>query len=257
MVDLDLCEGDASSVNLAKLVDNAIKIFKQNSPEILTALGVVGVAATAAYSAKAGYQTAEAFAHSPSTPPKERVKQTWTGYLPAAICGAGTIACFIAAGRGQSARTAAAITAYSVTEKAFSEYREKMIEEVGARKDQKVQDAVAQKNVLENPPPASNQLIVLGRDESLFCELQTGRYFRSSMEDLISARNSVNHWLVTSRYVTLGSFYDLIGLPQTDVSSKMGWDDDKGLLDLEFSAVITEDKRPCIAFRYNYCDPLN
>lgn len=244
-------------MNFSRLIDNVVKVIKANAPEILTALSVAGVATTAALSAKAGYQTADSYAHSPSTPVKERLKASWRFYIPAAAAGAGTITCIICASKGNAARTAAAVTAYSVTEKAFSEYREKMVAELSERKEQKALDAIAQDRVNANPPSAiSSEIVVIGRDEVLCCELYTGRYFRSSMETLRTAENDVNHWLVTSHYVSLGTFYDLLGLPPTDVCDKLGWDNAEDLMHLEFSAVLTPDNEPCLAFRYNYVKPL-
>lgn len=252
-------------MNLSNLIDQAIRVIKENAPEILTALGVAGVATTSYLSAKAGYESAmvleksltlEDTTPSEDRPFKEKAKETWRLYIPAAVSGIGTAACIVMASKGNAKRTAAAVTAYSITERAFAEYREKVAEQLklSEAKQQKVLDAVAQDRVLEHPPPSTG-IMILGRDESLFCELHTGRYFKSDMETLKRAINEVNAWIIGNHKAFLNDFYNEIGLPHTDDSSHQGWDAGE-LMDLSFSGVITEDNRPCIAFRYNYVKPL-
>lgn len=246
-------------MNLSELIDHAVKVLKANAPEILTALGVAGVATTSYLSAKAGYDQGMMEANEPEldTALKERAKQSWRLYVPAAVSGAGTVACIIFASKGNAKRTAAAVTAYTVTEKAFSEYREKVAEQLklSEAKQQKVLDAVAQDRVLENPPPPSSQIVVLGKDQFLCMEMHTGRYFMSDMDTLLKAVNEVNRWINTTRSATLNDFYNEIGLASTDDSAHQGWDESE-LMDLSFSGVLTEDGRPCMAFRYNYVKPL-
>lgn len=254
-------------MNLSNLIDHAVSVIKANAPEILTALGVAGVATTSYLSAKAGYQHAVASEKSlkldedmvvEEAPLKEKIKDNWRFYIPAAVSGAGTVACIIFASKGNAKRTAAAVTAYTVTEKAFTEYREKVAEQLKLTeaKQQKALDAIAQDRVNANPPPAnSNQIIVLGRDEQLFFEQYTGRYFRSSVENINRAVNEVNRWINTNRRATLNDFYNEIGLPATDDSGHQGWTDEE-LMAVSYSAVMTDDERTCMAFRYNYVKPL-
>lgn len=242
-------------MKLNKLIDSLIQVIKENGPELLTAFGVVGVGTTAFYAAKAGFQTAQCMeSESPYLTLKDKVKHTWPLYMPAVVSGTGTVACIIFSSKGNTKRTAAAVTAYSVTEKAFSEYRDKMVNELSRAKDQKALDSIAQDHVLAHPAPTSG-LIVLGRDEVLCCEMYTMRYFRSSMETLKKAINETNSWIISNRRATLNDFYNEIGIPATDVSAHLGWDDGE-LMDLTFSAVLTDDERPCLAFRYNYVKPM-
>jgi hypothetical protein len=131
-----------------------------------------------------------------------------------------------------------------------------MVHELGRNKDQKVLDAVAHKQVMENPPPPSGSLIVIGRDEVLCCELYTMRYFKSSMETLQKTVNEINRFMNYNRKATLSDFYTELGLEETDASRHLGWTDNE-LLELEFSHGLTEDGRPYLSFRYNYGpDPL-
>lgn len=250
-------------MNLSIFLNKTAQALKQNSPEILTALAVSGVVTTSYLTAKATFTAAEIIKSNEAQGVlyerkdrlKERAKHTWRLYIPAGISGVLTIACVIAASKTNSKRTAAAVTAYSLSERAFAEYKEQVIQTVGKGKEQKIRDAVAQGVVSNNPPPTGKEVVIVGPGESLCCDLLTRRYFKSDMETLRKAQNDINSKIIQSLYVTLDEFYDLIGLAHTTESNGKGWDSNK-LMELIFTAVIVEDGKPCLAFEYNYLKPL-
>lgn len=245
-------------MNLGLLVTNTIKQLKRNSPEILTALGVSGVVTTAYLTAKASFKAAQVLEGTDLPDDrkdriKEQIRHTWVLYIPAGVCGAVTIGCIVSGTRAQAQKTAAAVAAYSLTEKAFSEYKEKVTEQIGVNKERTVRDEAAQETVNQNPPTA--MILIPVENNVLCCELYTGRYFWSTMEKLRAAQNEINARIVREEYVLLDEFYDLIFIAHTNNSSRIGWEDAK-LLELEFSAVLTEENKPCMAFSYNYVRPI-
>lgn len=250
-------------MNLPNFFTNTIKLIKSNSPEILTAVAVSGVVTTSYLTGKASFAAANVIDwhednKRTSADPKERFKQrtklVWKLYIPAGISGVVTVGCIIGSSRANSRRTTAAVTAYSLTEKAFSEYREKVVEQIGKGKEQKIRDEIAQDHISKKPPE-SQEVIVVGSGHVLCCELFTHRYFRSDMETLRKAQNDINAKIVSDRYVPLDEFYYLVGLSFTTNSGNLGWDSDK-LMELQFSTVLTDGGEPCLAFEYNYAKPL-
>jgi hypothetical protein len=250
-------------VALSDFFNNLSKTVKSNSPEILTAFGVAGVIVTTYLTARASFKSQREITEMEENNGyiseeegqfKERFALVWKNYIPAGISGAVTIACIIGSNKASGNRTAAAVVAYSLTEKAFSEYKERVVEELGKGKSQKIVDQIAQDKVLENPS-TSKEVIIIDGEHVLCCELYTGRYFRSNMDRLRKAENEINARIVHECYVALEEFYDLIGLSNTSVSSNLGWSSDR-LLSLEFSTVISKDGEPCLAFDYNYVKPL-
>lgn len=239
------------------LKDLAIKtghILRSNSPAILTAIGVTGTVSTAYLAGKASFRAAESIQNlPPSSTKKEKVKFVWSLYIPSGISGALTIACIIGATKIGYKRTAALTAAYSLSERAFNEYKDKVIETYGKNKEQKVRDDIAQDRVRESAP--GREVILSGSGDVLCCELYTGRYFKSDMETLRKSQNDINAKLVREGEATLSDFYYLIKVPYTSFSSNMGWNVDK-LMELEFSTVLTEDGRPCLAFDYKSIIPF-
>jgi hypothetical protein len=240
-------------MNISNLLHQLGQKVKSNAPEILTGLGITGVISTAVLAARAGNKAAAKLSEQdPWMSNKEKAKIVWPLYIPTGISGVVTIGCIIGSGRASGKQTAAAVTAYSLTERAFSEYKEKVVEQIGKGKEQKVRDEIAQDRVRANPPSAE---VIIVEGEVLCCELFTKRYFASTMERLQQAKNEINHRINNNMYVYLEEFYDLIDLPYTSNSGNLGWDSDK-LMELEFSTVLSENNRPCLAFDYNYTKPL-
>ncbi len=242
-------------MNLKELANKVLKEVKSNSPELLTAIGVSGVVTTSFLTAKASFKAARCLGEeSPYLSVKEKGKIVWKLFIPPAVAGTVTVGCVIGASKTSAKRTAAAVTAYSLTERAFSEYKEKVIEQIGKGKEQKIRDELAQKNVDGNPV-GSKEVVVIGSGQVLCCELLTKRYFRSDMETLRKAQNDINAMLNSGVYVTLEEFYDIIGLSNTSQSDHLGWESDKQM-NLDFSTVLSDAKEPCLAFDYNYVRPI-
>ncbi len=241
-------------MNIARLLPNLLKTVKTHSPEILTALGVSGVISTAYLTAKATFKAVDILEDSDIKTVKERRLLLCKEYIPAGISGVASIACIIGASKAQGRRTAAAVTAYSLTERAFSEYKEKVVEQIGKGKEQKIRDEIAQDRVNQTPPP-SKEVVMIGPGQVLCCELYTHRYFRSDMETLRRVQNDINARINSDRYVPLFEFYELVGLPYTTASNELGWDSDRQM-ELIFSTVMSEQGEPCLSFDYNYVKPI-
>lgn len=250
-------------MNISDIFANVVKTLKSHSPEILTGLGVSGVMTTSYLSAKASFQAARMidkdeednyWAHSdPKEQFKNRAKLVWKEYIPAGISGAVTVAFIIGSSKASGNRTAAAVTAYSITERAFSEYKEKVVEELGKGKEQKIRDEIAQDHV--SKIPSKEVMITTVSGHVLCCELYTGRYLRSDMETLRKAQNDLNMILISQIFASLDEFYDLVGLPYTSHSCMLGWTSDR-FMELNFSTVMSDNGEPCLAFEYNYVQAI-
>lgn len=254
-------------MKLTDLLKRAENLVRDNSSTILTSFGVSGALTTAYLAAKAGYQSVEIIEREKtrfrngeiafSTPDnlftkRETVKLLWKLYIPTAVSGALTITCIVAGARLSNKKTAAAYSLLTISEKAYTEYREKVIEQLGERKEQAIRDEIAQDRVKET---SGQGIIIVGSGGVLCFESHTGRYFNSDMETLRKAQNTINAQLISQNEANLNDFYYLIQLPHTSYSSCAGWTSDR-MMELRFSTVMSEDGRPCISFDYNYLNPL-
>jgi hypothetical protein len=249
----------------AEFAKKALKYASDNSPTILTSIGTVGVITTAVLAAGGAYKASriileeQAYLDKTPTPAtmnghpahqltkKEKAQLTWMYYLPAVGSAALTCGAIIGANRIADSRTAAMAAAFTMSEKALVEYKDKVVETFGKTKGDRVQDAVMQDRVAQSPVPQG--LVVMTGQKQLCYDAWTDRYFHSTMEDLKKAQNDLNHRILSDNYASLSDFYSLIGLPPTQGSDDIGWNVDK-LLEINFTTCISPDQIPAIAMDY-------
>ncbi|AVO25287.1 membrane protein [Gordonia Phage Odesza] len=238
------------------------KFALNNSPAILTSVAVTGTLTTAVLAGQASFKAARLIAEEENKlfdekqeilENKEKVQLVWTLYIPTATACLTTVMAIVAVNQIGSRRTAAMAAAYSVTEKAFGEYREKVVTKLGEKKEQAVRDEIAQDRVDANPP-TPQQLIMVGDTEVLCYDQFSGRYFNSTMETIKQGQNDINFQILNEGYASLNDFYEAIGLEHLNVGDEFGWSTDKKL-EVKISTVLSKDSRPCIAVDY-YTTPF-
>jgi hypothetical protein len=237
-------------MTFSSLISNVAKTLSNNSPVILTTIGITGGVTSAYLTGRASFKAATILNEEPMhLPLKEKTRIVWTLYIPAVGTGIVSIVCLISATRIGTKRVAAMAAFASISEKALIEYKEKVLERLGARKEETMRAEIAQDNINNNP--VSNNEVIFANSNGILCyDSITGRYFVSDVETLRKAENTLNHSLVHNLYATLNEFYNLIGLPTTPYGSEVGWNANK-LVELKFSTVLSEDDRPCLSIDYN------
>jgi len=242
-------------LDIAKQVE---KYTIDNSPTLLTGIGVAGVITTALLTGRAAYRMGldlNAGHYEPLLEGKEPehpdtveiIKTYWPEFVPPVIVGGISIAAIIGSNRIGARRAAAVAAAYTLSEKAWAEYKEKVVEKLGEKKNQAIHDKIAQEHVTANP--ASKEVIITGTGEVMCYDSLTGRYFLSNMESIKRAENEINKLILDDGSASLSEFYDKIGLAATAYSEEVGWTYDN-MLETVFSTVLSEDGRPCIAIHY-------
>jgi hypothetical protein len=162
--------------------------------------------------------------------------------------GATTITSILLANQIASKKIAALAVASGISERAFQEYKAKVVEKLGETKDLAVRDQVAQDRV-DKHPIGTREIILAGTGEVLCFDMLTGRYFQSTIEDIKKAENKVNYDIFHHMYASLSSFYQEVGLPPTGYSDTVGWNSNT-LLEVQFSTTLSTDQRPCVAVNF-------
>lgn len=181
--------------------------------------------------------------------PMDTVKLTWKCYIPAIVVALASSACVIGASSANVRRNAALAAAYALSETTMKEYKDKVLETIGEKKEQGIRDAIAKDKVEQNPPN-QNTIIITEKGNTLCLDVISGRYFRSDRDKLDRAVNELNRRMRDEMYISVNEFYDEIGLEQIAVGHDVGWNIDRGLIDLEYSAQLTPDGTPCMVISY-------
>lgn len=237
-------------MNIPELAKNAGKIIQANSPSILSGLAVTGVVMSSVFAVRGTPRALQDIAHAASeqTAPLTRwdkVRLTWRYYVPALCMGAATIACIVGANSISARRNAALVSVYSLTEKALSEYKAKVVETLGEQKETAIRDSIAQDRV-DATPLSSREVIITGGGDVLCFDPLSSRYFTSNIEAIRKAQNDINEQVINFSYATLNDFYQKIGINDTSLGEDLGWNTDK-LLEVKFSPTMSEDDKPCIS----------
>lgn len=245
------------SKKVSKLINNTKTWTRKHSPEILVGIGVTGMITTTVLAVKATpraltlIELEKEELNVDKLTAVETVKATWKCYIPAAISGIASVSCIIGANSVNSKRNAALAAAYKLSETAFTEYREKVVETIGEKKENTVKDKIAKKKV-EHKPVAKQEVIVTGIGNTLCFDSISGRYFRSDIDKLRRAENELNkRMLQRENYISLTQFYEEIGLTSTSISDELGWNVDNGLIELYFSSQLADDGTPCVVIQYD------
>ena len=246
-----------SKFNLTAAAKSIKGVLERHAPEILTGIGVAGMVTTTILAVKATPKACLLIndrkdeLEVEKLPVTELVKTTWKCYIPAVVtCGA-SIACLVGASSVNFKRNAALATAYKLSEAALSEYKDAVIETIGEKKEQSVRDKVAEERLKKNPVSKS-EVIVTGNGTTLCYDPVGNSYFKSSIQQIESAKNKLNARMLSENYVSLNDFYDELGIGPTKLGDDLGWDIYKdGLIDIAFSSRLAEDGTPCLVMDYS------
>lgn len=250
-------------INFSRIVRDLQKSLVKHGPEILTGLGITGfvtatgLAIAATPKALVLLEDKKEEEGVDSLSKSDVVKTCWKCYIPTAAMVAVSTSCLIGAHSVHARRTAALTAAYKISENALAEYKEKVIETIGEKKEREVRDKIA-KSRIDDDPISKHDVIVTGRGDTMCYDTWSKRYFKSDIDKIRRAVNEINRQMINEMYVSLNDFYDEIGLSHSELGYKMGWNIDKGFVDIHPSAQLDEYDNPCIAIaftvepQYNY-----
>lgn len=239
--------------NITNFIKNTQFALSKHSPEILTGLGIAGMITTTILAVKATpkalkeikeYEDGILCNHE-KIKTMDAVKITWKYYIPAAVTGTVSIACLIGASSVNVRRNTALATAYKLSETALTEYKSKVIETIGEKKEHEVREAIA-KDRIENNPVSQQNVIITGKGDTLCYDHLFGRYFYSDIDKLKKIENELNRRMRDEMYISLNEFYYEVGLDPVDAGDDIGWNIDRGYIDLDFSSHLTPDGKPCL-----------
>lgn len=228
--------------------------FKKHSSEILMGIGIAGMIGTTISAVRATpkalmlIEEKKLDLDTEKLTVVETIKTAGPCYILPLITGATSIACIIGANSVHVRRNAALATAYTLAETSFKDYKDKVIETLGDKKDKEVRDAVA-KDKIEKNPVEQSKVIITSNGETLCYESLSGRYFKSDIDKIQKAVNEINRRLLFDSYISLNEFYEEIGLDETKIGEDIGWRIETGMIEIDFSSQLAEGT-PCLVMDY-------
>lgn len=212
--------------------------LEQNSPAILTGLGVLGVFSTV-YLAYKNTQRAilmigdAEYKKGDYLDKREAFDLTWKCYIPTAISAVSTAGCIVGAYYCSAKQTEAISSAYLMSQATLHEYQRKVIDQIGERKEKEIRNEVI-KEIADNRSPVAlysqrEDVIDTGHGNTLFYDVPGDRYFKSEINFVKSVVNDLNHDVRTEMFFDWNELYYRWGLPMRKYGSEMIFDVDRPL----------------------------
>ena len=244
-------------IDLKPVLHNIQKTVQENSSQILLWIGVTCSVSAIVTSVPATVKAVRAVDFKKHEKKVEKlpfwdtIKATWQYYIPTIVLGTMSVICVVESSSIASKRTAAIAAAYQISESAFKEYQNQVIEKVGDKKEQEIQENTVKKQV-ENSPLSQNPVIVTSHGKTLCFDTLSGRYFTSDVDKINRAVNELNRQMTCSieGSVTLNEFYEALMLEPIGIGDNLGWNVPKGIIDMRYSSHLAEDNTPCLVLDY-------
>lgn len=203
------------------LLEVSQRFIKRNASTILTCIGGAGVVVTSVMAVratpKALWLIEDAKEEKGDELTKmETVRAAAPAYIPTVLVGVSTIACIFGANVLNRRKQASMMSAYALLDSSYKEYRAKVSELYGEDADANVRAEVAKDKYAGDGFSEDN-------DKQLFFDEYSGRYFESTMKDVLIAEHELNKIITVDGGAFLNEFYELLGLETTNYGDYIGW----------------------------------
>lgn len=244
-----------NKTQIIRVVEPVKKTLVEHGPAICTGLAIAGFAGSVFSAVKATTKASMLIEErkidleTDKLTPMETVRAVWFCYIPTAALFTISVGLIFGANNASAKRNAALATAYTLTETAFKDYKDKVVETIGEKKEKDIRGNVV-KDKLEKNPVKDNEIVITAKGDSLCYEPLSGRYFKSDIEKIRKAVNEINRRLILDSYVSLNEFYDELGLEYTELGDDLGWRIESGLLEIDYYTQLAKNGEPCLAMDY-------
>jgi hypothetical protein len=182
----------------------------------------------------------------------ETVKVAGKTYVPTVLIGAGTLACIFGANVMNKKHQAALVSAYALVDSSYKEYKQKLKELYGEEAHNEIVNAIAVEKVDRDWGVSGSyfgESCDLANEEAcgdtvLFYEENSGRYFESTIEQVLNVQYHLNRNYALRGYAYLNEYFEFLGLETTDYGSVMGWapnDNDQFWIEFNTRKTVLDD----------------
>ena len=196
--------------------ESTAEFVSKNAPAILTGFAIVGTISTAVLTAYATvksqndiYDRDEEDGFLETATKKDIIKMCWPNYIPAIITGTVTIGCILGSQHINHRRQIALAAAYELADTALTEYKAKVVEQIGKNKEAKIQAAVDKDRIEKNPPSEElvKEVCDIRLSDMLFYDQHAG-YFASNPDKIKTAAHKANDYMHKDRVSVADFIWD-------------------------------------------------
>ncbi len=216
---------------MVKITKRGLKIISENSNLVLTIVGATGAVASVAFAIHGTIKAVKLCEIKQPQGTKEVIKTVWKCYIPTIGIVILTTAAIIGNGRINAKKIAFLTSALAGSRNSLKILEQKMAEEIGPKKAQKVIDAANSEEAKQNIPTDPKEIIDTGKGDVLFFIKDFGQWIRSSHEGIelaeIKTREDLqytNDWDENGdNYIPANTALKYLGARECGLGTFMGW----------------------------------
>lgn len=230
--------------------------IKEHQTDILTGLGIVGMAAGAVTAGINGPKIKEAVEQRKKElgveklPFKELFKVSWRYLIIPTTAVVGGATCVVMAHVGDKKAAAGYAVAYAASEAALTECKDKIVEVVGEKKAKEIQEEISKDHSRADPIEEDKVYVVAGGDHLMRFDWN-GYTFRSTVQNVEAVVNRLNAQINCGERISVSDLCYEFGKESCESDEKYIWDPMRnGLISLGKGGDVTNDGEPFIIWRF-------
>jgi hypothetical protein len=231
------------------IIKTARNLLNRNASDLLLVGGVACILGGGILAIRQTPKAVQLMENKKDKPTIDKIKTVAPLYIPPLLLTGVGIAQIVCSRNITNNKIAAMATAYTVSETAFKTYREKVKDIVEPDKYEEIKREVADEQ-LRRDPIGNKEIIMTTRGNVLMYDNMSGRYLKSTMDDVDRAVNILNKRMMSDMTVLLNDFYTEIGLDVIKLGCEVGWDIEKDSIDVRYTSTIADNGEPCLVMDY-------
>lgn len=235
------------SASLIKGMKNSKHFFKKHGSLILSLAAGASTIYAVVSAVQATPKALEKIEEENAQSKPEIVQTAWIYYIPTAAAVGISLTCIFVAHILNQKQQKALVGAYLLLEQSYKDYRKKAAELYGDEADNNIKTEVAKEKFT-----ADEVLKTESGGDELFFDEYSGRYFNSTVENVILAEYQFNRNFALCGNTSLNEFYEFLGIPRISGGELLGWSMDKSesfygysWIDFDHTFSVTEDGLEC------------
>lgn len=235
---------------MKRYVKNAKRLISRNASDMLLVGGIASILGGSILAIKQTPKALKILEQKKEDTNTNKIKKVAPLYIPSVVITGVGIAQIICSRNITNNKIAAVATAYTVSETALKTYKDKVKTIVKPEKYEEIKREVASEK-LKKDPLKDKEVIMTNNSDVLIYDNMSGRYFKSSIDNINYAVNALNKKLMSEMSISLNEFYLEIGLPTIKIGYNLGWLIDKELINIDFTSTIADSGEPCLVIDYD------
>ena len=246
------------SKSICKLTNDVARLATKKSPEILAGAGIAcfifGTVSAIKSTPKAvkDLEEKKEELQVEELPIKETAKIVAVDYWPTLTSTASGIIFVAASVHTSNKRYLSLGASYEMVKDLAYTYREKVIETIGEKKEQKIRDEIAQDKLDKDIIP---QQVVISNEKSLFKDGLTGQFFREDVNKVKNVFIEMANRELANNYISEEEVLYALGLNVPESAKGKGWSlvDQGKALTMSLSSCVAHQygDQPCLVINYD------